>query len=483
MDEEEMIANFTAITGADPERARQYLAVSDNVLDQAINFFLETGGAALDGGAQATTAMRESESEAMDDEDEDAAIAARLQREEDSRREPEVRERIQPRTETLVEDFGYYPQETTSNLRTVRPGIFNQSPGGIRVTNSQPLTDKQSRLEQLFRPPFDIMSTYDFETAQRKGREDKKWLLVNVQDLSDFQCQVLNRDFWSNDALKETVRANFIFMQFSKDTYEGQQFIQYYPIQKYPYIAILDPRTGEEMKSWPDVPSPEDWIVSVHEFLDRFSLDPKSRNPIGKVAKHKSFDHMTEEEQIKYALERSLGKQDEEEASEMSSVSYAGSDMSDSATLSGGLRDKGKRKIEVIDIDDDDNDDDMDITGTIDQESASSATATASSPSVTQFDRIEPVSRAEPAADPKTTTRVQIRLGDGTRFIRRFNLTDTVRMLFEYAKSDISALKGKRFQIISSDRKKLIEFLDQTIEETGLKNAVVLIEIDDDDEA
>lgn len=98
---------------------------------------------------------------------------------------------------------------------------------------------------------------------------------------------MLNRDFWSDEAVKETVRANFIFMQYNKDAYDGQAFLSLYPSHKFPYIGILDPRTGEEMKKWEEITSPADWVMAVHEFLERFSLDPRSRNPLGKMPKHK----------------------------------------------------------------------------------------------------------------------------------------------------------------------------------------------------
>ncbi|KAK9365057.1 hypothetical protein V1509DRAFT_634447 [Lipomyces kononenkoae] len=465
MDEEEKIANFSAITGANVERARQYLGVCDGDIDSAVNLYLESGGASLDGGpARSDTAVNQP---TVADDDDDAALAERLQQEENQRQPESVRERIAPRTETLVEDFGYsnYMGPSIPSRRSLPHSVFNQGPDGL--PRNVHLTETQSRLGQLFRPPFDIISNYDIDTAKIKGRDQKRWLLVNVQDVSDFQCQVLNRDFWSNEAVKETVRANFIFMQYSKDNFDGQSFLSYYPTRKFPYIAILDPRTGEEMKSWSEVPAPEDWVMSVHEFLDRFSLDPKSRNPLGKMAKHKPIDHMSESEQLKFALKQSLGQDPDESeaASDLSSVSAADSIYEDDLVeeVSSSFRDKGKKKIEVIDLDDD-------APKPEPEETAEDV-----------FAAIQPVERSEPPPDPTTTTRVQIRLGDGSRKIRRFNLTDPVRNLFEYVKADFPETRGRHFQIISTDRKKLIEFLDLTIEEVGLKNAVVLVEIEEDE--
>ncbi|KAK9467076.1 hypothetical protein V1512DRAFT_145940 [Lipomyces arxii] len=471
--EDEKIQNFCAFTDADPELAKQYLAVSDGDLDRAVGLFLETGGAALDGGSSrgsgGVSSGLSQNPVIIDDDEDDATMAERLQMEENQRRQSEVRERIAPRTETLVEDYGYYPPpEMSARVAAARPSVFNQTPEGLPRDTT--LTDKQSRLEQLFRPPWDIMSKYNIDTAKIKGREMKKWLLVNVQDVSDFQCQVLNRDFWSNENVKETVRENFLFMQYSKDTYEGQNFLQYYPATKFPYLAILDPRTGEQMKIWNEIPSPEDWIVSVYEFLDRFSLDPKSRNPIGKMAKHKPVERMSEEEQLKFALEQSMGGSagdDTEEASEMSSVSAAGSayDSMDDVSSS-SPRDKGKRKIEVIDLDEDEE----------------FVEAEEELTPLDAFAEILPVSRPEPDADPKTTTRIQIRLADGSRRVRRVNLSDPIRSLFEYIKANIPELRERHFQIVdAASHKKLIEILDDTIEQAGLKNSVVLVEVDDEE--
>ncbi|KAK9458836.1 thioredoxin-like protein [Lipomyces oligophaga] len=463
MDDEEKLSNFCAITDTTPDRAQQYLDVCDGDIDRAVNLFLETGGSSLDVGASSGSSRANAIT--LDDEGEDvnaqteladSELAERLQREENER--STVRERIAPREETLVEDYGFQYQPRPRVPRGP-PGIFNQSTD----FSTDGLTDTQSRLGQLFRPPFDIISSYDFDSAKTKGREQKKWILVNIQDLADFRCQMLNRDFWSSEAVKETVRENFIFLQYSSDDFDGQNFLQYYPTTEFPYIAILDPRTGEEMKRWTQLPTPEDWVPSVHEFLDRFSLDPKSRNPIGKIAKHKEFDRMTEEEQINFALQQSLGVDDNDDASsevasEMSSVS---AEVSEDESNQGTEAVKEK-PVEVIDLEEDESMADAELN------------------SEDTFATIMPVSRDEPPSDPKTTTRVQIRLGDGSRRVRRFNISDPVRFLFEYVKAEVPEMDGKYFQIISSDRKKLIDIANLTIEDAGLKNASVLVEADDD---
>lgn len=51
----------------------------------------------------------------------------------------------------------------------------------------------------------------------------------------------------------------FISLQVYHDSEEGQRYIQFYKLNKFPYISILDPRTGELLSHSifhsPDAPS------------------------------------------------------------------------------------------------------------------------------------------------------------------------------------------------------------------------------------
>jgi hypothetical protein len=52
------------------------------------------------------------------------------------------------------------------------------------------------------------------------------------------------------------------------------------------------------------------------------------------------------------------------------------------------------------------------------------------------FDSIIPIKRDEPP-NGNDTTRIQIRMGDGSRVVRRFNKSDPVRYLFEFVKLQV----------------------------------------------
>ena len=40
-----------------------------------------------------------------------------------------------------------------------------------------------------------------------------KWVILNVQNHDDFACKCLNRDLWSDETVKEIIKANFVFNQ------------------------------------------------------------------------------------------------------------------------------------------------------------------------------------------------------------------------------------------------------------------------------
>ena len=300
-----------------------------------------------------------------------------------------------------------------------------------------------------------------WESAREEGREQLKWLLVNIQDGSVFDCQILNRDLWKNSSVVDTVRENFIFLQYSKDDIRADQYLQYYFQEHsnpdlYPHIAIVDPRTGEQVKVWStEVPKPGDFLMQLHEFLDRYSLSSHARNPIAKrkpeVKKPRTIDQMTEEEQLERAVQASLAAQPE------SAAKAKFEDPDDLTRSVGEMGEKGK----AIERDGDP----MSIVEN------GHETSSAPSPfSLIPSDR----PHQEPAAGPDVT-RIQFRHPAG-RIIRRFATSDPVRRIFEWLKAE--PLEGKEataFELVAMGQN-LMDVADQSIEQAGLKNGTVMIE-------
>lgn len=311
-------------------------------------------------------------------------------------------------------------------------------------------------LAEMYRPPFEIMSRLPWDVARDEGKETEKWLLVNIQDASVFDCQVLNRDLWKDRGVQDTVKEHFIFLQYSKDDPRASSYLQYYfqasdVSDNYPHIAIVDPRTGEQMKVWsgPPLVKPADFLMQLHEFLDRYSLNHNVRNPVAKRKsdkKDKNIDAMTEEEMMEMALRNSLGGPVE-----------AGQTLEDPDELTRSTENvKGKgRATEEEDV------------SMEEPEPVAETSPFASIPSNQPH--------TEPDADPATTTRIQFRHPSG-RVIRRFALSDPVQRIYEWLKADppLEGKAGVEFDLNSMGRN-LIDQLHTSIADAGLKNGTVMI--------
>ncbi|KAL4881385.1 hypothetical protein BJY04DRAFT_207501 [Aspergillus karnatakaensis] len=513
----DVVAQFAEITGSNPELAAQYLQLTDFNIEQAMQLYFDNNGAPLtqepvpstSAPSRASRPAYEDDSGVVhldsDDEDtratprnqpgdaatfeDDAAMARRLQEEMYGAQDTndDVRAPMARTTETLVgpeADFGGDMHESIlsqvrnrQQRRGNRPGIFNQRDTSSIWTGededethrerlaeatggASEKSEKQNFLAELFRPPFEIMSRLPWDHARDEGREKEKWLLVNIQDPSIFDCQILNRDLWKNASVRETIQEHFVFLQYTKDDSRAAPYIQYYfqgsdVSDNYPHIAIVDPRTGEQMKIWsgpPVIPAAE-FLMQLHEFLDRYSLKHNVRNPVAKrkpESKEKSIDAMTEEEMMELAMKNSLGT----EAAQSRRVE----DPDDLTRSFGDIKGKG-RAVDEDDVEMDDTEE--------------SGTAEAGTSAFASIPNDRP--HTEPAADPATTTRIQFRHPTG-RVIRRFALNDPVSRIYEWLKADppLPDKAGVEFELNSMGRN-LIDVIDQSVEAAGLKNGTVMI--------
>ncbi|RUP44806.1 thioredoxin-like protein [Jimgerdemannia flammicorona] len=306
-DQTDDIAQFCAITNATAEVAVGYLRASGGKVEMAIQFYLESEIGdpfpSVHSSRPAVHVPSPAPRNISSSFETDEEMARRLTEEDTDR----VRAPIAPKREVLFGGGGgglaglpsvsvpalygnlALPAHSTRS-RTGATRIFNQqeAPGSsssgheafrdfaAESASSQETrrTDKAKRLADLFRPPFDIMFKDDFDSARNKARAEMKWLMVNIQNVTEFACQVMNRDLWSDLPVKELVRENFVFMQYGSESTEGKRYINLYPIDNYPHVAIIDPKTAERVKVWNTVMEPIDFIMSgiLIDFLWKASL-------------------------------------------------------------------------------------------------------------------------------------------------------------------------------------------------------------------
>ncbi|EFY86464.1 UBX domain protein (Ubx5), putative [Metarhizium acridum CQMa 102] len=343
--------------------------------------------------------------------------------------------------------------------------IWGDAPGVTPPSTTENGTHAR-RLEDLFRPPYDLMARFSWDEARTLGKEDKKWILVNLQDMNDFNCQALNRDIWKDAAVKELVSENFIFLQYDKDYPDAEEYITFYFPNRthenpdnYPHVSIVDPRTGEQVKVWSGRPFPTavEFHAELAEFLDRYSLAANSKNPVAKSTTRKpavvDVDRMTEDEMLEMALKNSLAAGGGESSRSTSTPNIQDPDaFTKSPGPSDGVGDGGKGKEPEV------------------------------APEQSVFALISSGKpHTEPENNPATTTRIQFRHPTG-RVIRRFNLRDPVRRIYEWLKAEpMPGKDGVEFELKKMPQgQDLIGDVDSTIEETGLKQGTVMIEFIED---
>lgn len=188
--------------------------------------------------------------------------------------------------------------------------------------SSAPPRPKRSKLEDVFRPPTDLIFSGTFQMVKEYAKNENSWLMVNLQDNTEFACQVLNRDIWSNKELKSIIKKYFIFYQTFVDCIEGNKIKSFYNVGAFPYVAILDPRTGEEKVSYRGTFqfNVEEFCKELHRFLhNNFTPDyidsgktpTKFQMPEPETSSSSKIDttniiSLTEEEQLEIAIKKSM---------------------------------------------------------------------------------------------------------------------------------------------------------------------------------
>jgi len=317
---EENVDQFCLITGADKTMAENLLEACGNSLEMALNMHMENGdpglggsgsgqgpGGSMSNGAGPSAAAGSSRAPPVLDPEDD------------------VRAPIPQKQETLV-DAGYEGYEMNnrinrnrvSRVRSVFDGFRNFEEETRRRENEEVLLEetmppaynrsKKRTLEELFKPPLDIMFQGDWQSARDRATDSGRWLLVNIQEPKEFQCQVLNRDLWSNKGVKAIINEHFIFWQQYKQSDEAQRYMTFYKITDWPYIAVIDPRTGENMATWSHIeagafPELMTEFLSLHPTLETPEKEPQRKKQKLDTA---AIAEMNEEEQLAAAIRASL---------------------------------------------------------------------------------------------------------------------------------------------------------------------------------
>ncbi|KAJ2784752.1 UBX domain protein Ubx2 [Coemansia interrupta] len=496
--------------------------VSENNVEQAISLYFENGGQPLQShGATGTTAATAVSDAGAADAASTGAGAGFETNFNDSPRAP-----IAARRDVLVDGYGgrgfgnvaSYGGFMRGASHNAARSIFNQGSAAAarvpfrdfaqeaaEIAGGDSASARRNRLAELFKPPFDIMHQGDFGSARLAARESGKWLLLNIQEVSDFRCQALNRDIWRQQIIKDAVSKDFVFFQISTDTAEGTRLTTMYSATEFPFVAALDPRTGEMKRMFVKLTNVSDMLEDMANFvLD--SPPPLASSGGGAAPSTRTYGglhNMSEEEQLAAAIAASELDGNNARRSSRSGTARnpvnVGSDSEDNyddgsddgsfseiRTISSESEDYDYHDID--DDDDDDDDDEMDIDAVSDanERLAAQRTATAniadggphtsaSDVPKSWYSLLSNETPAEPDLGP-TVTRIQLRFPDGRRVVRRFAKSDRVSTIFQYLKATLPEAANDIPEVMFMGSR-IEDSHDQTIEDAKLVNASIVIDI------
>jgi len=469
-DREGKIEEFIAITGGSREIADSLLKVCNDNLEMAINMQME--GVQIESAASSNL-HQPGTSSASSLRPPPASVEPEVEPEED---EDGVRAPIPQKQEVLIQPGfeGYALNRNASRMRATRvrsvfDGFRNFSQearsyengaNGAAGGQGASRRGKKRTLEELFKPPIDVMFKGDFQSARDSASFAKKWLLVNIQDACEFQCQVLNRDVWSNEAVKIILREHFVFWQQYKESEEAQRYVTFYPVTEWPYVAILDPRTGELMVTWQKLDAAT-FCDLVTEFL---SLHPN----LGKEDSSETKNEMKNE---------SVAKR--KKSTDTNSILDADEDDQLAAAIAASLKETSKERSKPTDDNDSsDSDSDSDLIESFSAENSNSAPlpAISSNTAKTEVNTKVASEKSDVVAsweeylgdkeDPLSS--IMIRFPDGNRVTKEIPCSSQFLAIVEFVKSEGFGLD--QHEIVTNYPRRILTDLDtkQTLKELGL---------------
>ncbi|XP_053316109.1 UBX domain-containing protein 7 [Spea bombifrons] len=468
----QLLREFTAITGAGESVGKHMLEACNHNLEMAVTMFLDGGGMAEE---PSTSSAGTSTAHPSTEDD--------------------VRAPIPQKQEILVEPEMFGAPKRRRPARSIFDGFRDFQTETIRqeqeLRNGGAVDKKLTTLADLFRPPIDLMHKGSFETAKDCGQLQNKWLMINIQNVQDFACQCLNRDIWSNDSVKTLIREHFIFWQVYHDSEEGQRYIQFYKLPQFPYVSILDPRTGQKMVEWHqlDVTS---FLEQVTGFLgEHGQLDGLSTSPPKKRLRSESLIDASEDSQLEAAIRASLQETHFDSAANKRTPRYE--EESDSELYSGS-----EEFISVCGSDHED-EDNPDVESSNEQENFNSKPTM--SPVTELNHRTDEMERTLPAENEKTEedvtnhisqpantvhadekpgcsgegaetngpkAKLMLRYPDGKR--EQISLPEKAKLLALVKHVQLKGYPNERFELLTNFPRRKLSHLDYdvTLQEAGL---------------
>ncbi|KAL0005046.1 hypothetical protein SO802_012607 [Lithocarpus litseifolius] len=442
-DKQSMVSSFLEIAvGQTADTAKQFLQATSWKLEEAIQlFFVGNEGGPVVAPSQSPAAENVNTLADQNTGNLERDIGTENVGENDG---DEVRPPLPVIRQALYDDamlygasrIGYPSREPSSLIafrnfdeEMKRPGVWESDQGASSTTESH-----RDNLASLYRPPYHLMLHGSFEKAKDAASVQDKWLLVNLQSTKEFTSHMLNRDTWANEAVSQTISTNFIFWQVYDDTTEGRKVCTYYKLDSIPVVLVIDPITGQKMRSWCGMVQPERLLEDLLPFMDggpkdhHITLSNKRPRESSSTPPQRSKDETNEEdEEVQRALPASME----------------------------GVKDSSEITAKDKDV-------------AVNEEDKTCSTMKVKYPPLPE----------EPKGDKNLLCRVGFRLPDGRRVQRNFFRTDSIQLLWSFCYSQLEEAETRPFRLthaIPGASRSLDYDSQSTFEESGLANSMISV--------
>ncbi|KAK9935659.1 hypothetical protein M0R45_022750 [Rubus argutus] len=338
-----------------------------------------------------------------------------------------------PMTRLPIHQVGSVIAFRNFNEEMKHPGVWESNEGATSTTDSS-----RDNLASLYRPPFKLLFQGSFEKAKSAASVQDKWLLVNLQSNTEFSSHMLNRDTWANEAVSQTIITNFIFWQTYDDTTEGKKVCTYYKLESVPVVLIIDPITGQKMRSWNGMVQPERLLEDLLPFMDSGPRD----HHLALSNKRPRESSLSQPQNTNVVAEQT---NEEDEEVQRALAASMGSLKETSGTIS-------KDEEEII----------------TDKEEETSSPKKPTYPPLPE----------EPKGDKSLICRVGVRLPDGRRAQRNFLRIDPIQLLWSFCYSQLKEAETRPIRLTHAvpGATKCLDYDGQsTFEESGLPNTMVSV--------
>jgi len=446
-DNDDLISQFMAFTGcADGDRAQQYLEMANLNVETAVGLFMEHQH---HGNSSASSQL----GDAMNDvRAPDRTQTMRLM---DDVMAP-VNHHFADMDDQDIVMNAFANVDARAAVNAAAAAAASTDDANNNDDNQEVKSeDVAGSLSTMFAAPSHLIHKGGgFQGARAVAKDARRWLLVNLQSDSEFSCHALNRDVWRDELVENLIREGFIFWQAMDDSSDGRTYVERYKVFKFPHIAIIDPRTGRSMwkkEGWNQVKpfTSENFAEMAMDFCSRHSFDKEPPPPPKKSAAtnngngEKKRPYMNESEQIQAAMAASLNSNDN-------------NDDEDGYIME--------------DDDDDDDDKEVECLGT--QKQMIEEKVEEKKPTF-----METLLSVTVGDEPAAGARIQFRMPDATRLVRKFEKNDDVKTIYAFVAQNIEeAKKGKEFMLMAGfPPKNLVCDIDKSIELCGLNGQAVTV--------